>query len=366
MRTNIDSLARDVMDKFEVPGLAVLSQHGGETLDALYLGADAASIPVTRDSLFIAASITKLATALAVLRLADQNEFALDDPLAKFLPDARAAQDGVTVRTLLSHMAGLPMDLPNEHELYGVVKSWDEIRDECLKVELIQPPRTRVLYGNVGYGLLARIVEKITHQKFSDALRALVLAPLNIEGYLGDETPREPMKLGDVRSEHAGTALEPYNSRYYRALGLPWSGLVTNAEGALGLVRAFAGYTSQTNAPRDTGSDPPRAFLSDALRREAVSNQTDDLPGGYGGRFDYPRAPWGLGVDLRGDKKPHWTPPNASARTFGHAGASGCVVWHNPEKNIAWAIFGTRTADNAWLVRGATRIAEKILDVSGH
>ena len=114
-------------------------------------------------------------------------------------------------------------------------------------------------------------------------------------------------------------------------------------------MRAFAGT--------------PLDFLSDALRHKATQNQTDSLPGGYGGRFDYPVAWWGLGVDLRGDKKPHWTPPNASAYTFGHAGASGCVAWHDPEKNVAWAILGTRTADNAWLVRGAPKIGEKILEI---
>ncbi len=344
----IENIARETMEKFEVPGLAVLFQRGDAEIETLFLGTDARGHSVTRESLFIVASLTKLATALSVLRLVDTNDIALDDALEKFLPDARAAQQGVTIRTLLCHISGLPQDLPNEHELYGVTKSWDEVKRECLKVDLVRAPRTRVLYGNVGYGLLALMVERVMQMNFLDALRALVLNPLNIEGYLGDEPPREVIKLADVHSRHVGTDIEPYNSRYYRALGLPWSGLITNADGALKLVRAFAGV--------------PREFLSDAVRHEAITNQTDDLPGGYGGRFDYPRAAWGLGVDLKGDKKPHWTPPNASAHTFGHAGASGCVTWHDPEKNISWAILGTRTADNAWLVRGAPKIAETILE----
>ncbi len=351
--TEIESRARETMEKFEVSGLAILYQYGTAEPHALLLGADAAGNPVTRDSYFIVASITKLATALSVLRLVEAGACALDDPLEKFLPAARAnvniaAQAGVTLRTMLCHTAGLPQDLPNEHELYGTSMTGGEITRECLKVELEMPPRTRVVYGNVGYGLLALIVEMLTRKNFLNALRELVLTPLHIEGYLGDEPPRAPMQLTDVRSRHVGTAIEPFNSHYYHLLGLPWAGLITNAEGALKLARAFAG------APRD--------FLSDALRHEATQNQTDDLAGGYGGRFDYLRAPWGLGVDLRGDKKPHWTPSNASPRTFGHAGASGCVAWHDPEKNVSWAILGTRTADNGWLVRGATKIAEQIVE----
>ena len=347
----MELIARETMEKFEVPGLALLYQRGDADIQALCFGTDAVGNPVSRDSLFIVASITKLATALSVLRLVDANQIALDDALEKYLPDAQAAQQGVTIRTLLCHISGLPQDLPNEHELYGVVKSWDELQRECFKVRLERAPRTRVLYGNVGYGLLALIVERATQKKFFDALSELVLHPLGIEGYLGVEPSRAVMKLADVRSSHVGTEIEPFNSRYYRSLGLPWSGLVTTADGALKLVRAFA------NAPRD--------FLSDALRHEATQNQTDSLPGGYGVPFDYPIAWWGLGVDLKGDKKPHWTPPNASPLTFGHAGATGCVTWHDPEKNISWTILGTRTADNGWLVRGAPKIAEKILENGG-
>lgn len=349
MPTEIESLARETMEKFEVPGLAILYQRGSEKINPLFLGVDAVGNPIASDSLFIVASITKLATALTVLRLVDANALALDDPLAKFFPAARGVQEGVTLRTLLCHISGLPQDLPNEHELYGTSLTGDEITRECLKVALAMPPRTRVLYGNVGYGLLALVVEQVTQGKFLNELRELVLNPLRIQGYLGDAPPRDPVKLADVRSRHVGTDIEPFNSRYYHALGLPWAGLITNADGALKLVRAFAGE--------------PRGFLSDALRHEATQNQTDDLAGGYGGRFEYPRAPWGLGADLRGEKKPHWTPSNASPRTFGHAGASGCVAWHDPEKNISWTILGTRTADNGWLVRGATKIAQAILEI---
>lgn len=346
----IDALARETMEQFEVPGLAIVYQRGSEEREMLFMGTDAAGKPVTGESLFIVASITKPATALTVLRLVDAGALALDDALETFLPDARAAQEGVTIRTLLCHVSGLPQDLPNGDELYGAPLTWGQLAQECLKVDLEMPPRTRVVYGNVGYGLLALMVERLTKKPFSEALCEYVLEPLEIQGTLGEEPSRAPMMLADVRSRHTGTEFEPFNSPYYRALGLPWSGLITNVDGALKLVRAFAGE--------------PGTFLSAAARYEATRNQTDALAGGYGGRFDYAEAPWGLGVDLRGVKKPHWTPTNASPQTFGHAGASGCVVWHDPIKNVSWAIFGTRTADNAWLVRGAPKIAHAILELA--
>lgn len=342
-----EPLAREVMRNFEIPGLTMLVARGGAPAESWYSGTDSAGIPVGLMSLWVVASLTKLGTALCILRLADEGALGLDDPLERHAPDAAAAEGGVTLRELLCHTSGLPLDLPDADALYGTPVNWDELARRCLSVPLENPPRTRVHYGNVGYGLLAIVVERVTGEPFARALATLVLGPLGIEGYLGGEPPRPPVRLADVHSRHAGTEIEPFNSRYYRALGLPWSGLVTTAEGALALVRAYAGH--------------PSGFLSPTLLTEATSNQTDSLPGGYGGRFDYERAPWGLGVDIKGDKKPHWTPANASPRTYGHAGATGCAAWHDPAVDTSWAILGARTADNAWLVRGGARIAATFL-----
>ena len=231
---HVQSTAHETMEKFAVPGLAILAVRGNANdPESLYFGADAAGNPVARDSLFIVASITKLATALTVLRLVDAGVMTLDDPLSKFAPDAAAAVDGVTLRTLLCHTAGLPEDLPNGAALYGTPMDWNTLAQECLRVPLAIPPRTRVVYGNVGFGLLAIVVERVSHTAFGEALQEMVLQPLAIEAYLGQEPPRPVAQLADVRSRHVGTEIEPYNSRYYRALGLPWSGLITNAEGAL-------------------------------------------------------------------------------------------------------------------------------------
>lgn len=341
------SITRETIEKFGVPGIAVLVARGDAEQDALFIGTDAAGAEVNASSLFNVASITKLATALCVLRMVEDRRLRPDDLITKFIPYAEAAQFDVTVSMLLCHTAGLPEDLPNGSELYGTAITVDDLLRECMRVPLEMPPRTRVIYSNVGYGLLALIVEQVTHGKFRNVLREQVLEPLKIEGFLGKEPARTPMKLADVRSRHVGTEREPYNSPYYRALGFPWSGLITTADGALKLVCAFAGY--------------PANFLSEDLRAQAKRNQTDDLPGGSGAPFEYARAAWGLGADLKGEKKVHWTPPNASPRTFGHAGASGCVVWHDPDINVSWGIFGTRTADNGWLLRGGSRIAEGII-----
>src|SRR5689334_19650475 len=101
----LETVIRETLTKYEVPGLVMLSKQGDSEIKPLLIGTDAEGSALERDTLFIVASITKLATALTVLRLVDAHQAALDDRLAKFLPNARAAQDGVSLRTLLCHTA---------------------------------------------------------------------------------------------------------------------------------------------------------------------------------------------------------------------------------------------------------------------
>lgn len=336
-----------VVEAGRTPGLVVALARGDGPPQQIVVGGDGAGRPLAADSLFPIASVTKLATALALLRLADSGDLGVDDPLAEHLPDAAAAQPGVTLRALLSHTAGLPIDVARADAPYAPGLGWAALARACLATPLERAPRTRVQYGNVGYGLLALVVERRTGQGFAAALDALVLAPLGVEAYLGVEPPRPPAALSGVRSSHTGGPLEPFNSPFWRALALPWAGLITTAAGALALVRACGGH--------------PAGFLSPGTLAEMTANQAGDLGGGLAPPLLWPRCPWGLGPDLRGEKTPHWAPAEASPGSFGHSGASGCLAWADPAADLAWSIHGARTADSGWLLRSAPQLGAALL-----
>jgi CubicO group peptidase (beta-lactamase class C family) len=344
---NVRRAVEEAMQVGRIPGMVVAVAREQAPMEYLVTGADALGQPLDHNSLFPVASITKLATALAVLRLAEDGALTLDDQLSEHLPEALAAQYGVTIRTLLCHTAGLPIDVSSQAAPYAPGLDWPQLRSACLETPLETPPGTRVQYDNVGYGLLAAVVERRTDRGFADALRGLVLAPLGIEGYLGSAPPRPPVALADVRGTQRGGDLEAFNSAFWRSLALPWAGLVTTAAGALALVRAFAGF--------------PAAFLGPATRAEATRSQTGDLAGGFVKPLYWSPCPWGLGPDLRGVKMPHWAPLEAGAASFGHSGASGCVAWAAPSAGVAWAILGARTADSGWLLRRAPAIGAAIV-----
>ena len=195
--------------------------------------------------------------------------------------------------------------------------------------------------------MVERIVEARTGRSFGEALGELVLEPLGVEGYLGGEPPRQPAAVSDVRGSQRGGELEPFNSAFWRSLALPWAGLVTTVDGALAIVRALW--------------DHPAGLLRQETRAEATRSHTDDLPGGFAAPLMWPRCPWGLGPEVRGDKTPHWVPAEAGPESFGHSGASGALAWVAPARGVAWAMLGARTADNGWLLRRGAALSAAIL-----
>lgn len=333
-QTAVEPVVETIKNNSAVPGMVVAVMREDQPAEFMASGTDAAGRALTADTLFPVASISKLATALTVLRLADAGALNLDDPLARYLPDASAARPGVTLRTLLCHTSGLPYDLSSRLAPYNSRLDWRTLAQACLETPPTSAPLKHVLYSNLGPGLLAIVVERLAGQTFREALAAQVLEPLHIEGYLGIEPPRSPAAIAAEPDEHTGTALESYNSVFWRSLAMPWGGLVTTAAGVLALAQAFAGV--------------PTGFLSPGLLADAVRDQTGGLGGGFFEPLWWAHSPWGLGAELRGDKAPHWTPPQASPRSFGHAGASGCLVWHDPAAGLTYAILGTRAFDSWW------------------
>src|SRR5512138_2615590 len=92
------------------PGLVVAVARGEGAPEYLFHGVDGAANALAADTLFPVASIRKLATALAALRLVAEGRLSLDDPVAQHLPESPLARQAVAVRDLFCHTAGLPGD----------------------------------------------------------------------------------------------------------------------------------------------------------------------------------------------------------------------------------------------------------------
>ena len=336
------SMVAATIQQAEVPGMVIALWQTGAPITYVVSGTDAMGQVLEETTLFPVTSLTKLALALSILRLCDQGIVHLEDPLYQYVPEAQAAQPGVTLRTLLTHTSGLPsLGWPEELAPYGPGLTWPRVAQASLQVALSRPPHQRVVYAGADANLLALVAERTMHMPFREVLQTQVLHPLGIDGYFGEVPPRLPAQI----APRTGDEWEPWNSSFWQALGLPGSGLVTTAEGMMRILHAFLGH--------------PAGYLRDELRHEALRNQTGTLGGGVEGWFDHTPCPWGLGPGLQGSF-PN-VPSEASVRSFGHSGGSGCLAWADPERQVAWVILSTRAAEMRWPDRAFPRLGAAIL-----
>jgi serine-type D-Ala-D-Ala carboxypeptidase/endopeptidase len=171
--------------------------------------------PVTPDTLFRIASMTKAFTALAILKLRDEGKLTLDATVETYVPELRGwkypTHDSpkIRVRDLLTHTAGFVTDDPwgdrqtplSEEEFTRLLRNG---------VPFSRPPATAMEYSNLGYALLGRIVANVSGQTYKDFVQGLLFTPLGMAatGYDVAAAPKERRALG-YRWEDDRWQLEP-------------------------------------------------------------------------------------------------------------------------------------------------------------
>jgi len=172
-------------------------------LDSAY-GEDGAGVPLTTDTAFQIASISKSFTASCVLLLVEQGRFALDDKLASFVDAAPATWSEITVRHLLTHTSGLVhWDEVPGHDHYRHV-SRAELIGRFAGAPLLFDPGAGWSYSSPGYVLLAHIVETVAGVPYPAFLRDNVLEPLGLRRTAAEEpAPGGPAAHGSRDGEPA-------------------------------------------------------------------------------------------------------------------------------------------------------------------
>lgn len=178
-------LAKDV--PADGPGVsAVISENGKIVWSGAAGRADLASkAPLTPDSIFRYASITKQFTAALVLKLAEEGRLSLDDNLGKLLPtETPAAWHTVTVRQLLNHTSGIPSYTSKPGFMAEASTSKPITTQQLIDATRDSPmdfaPGTQFRYNNTGYVLLSAIAEKLTGKPWYVALREKITGPLKL------------------------------------------------------------------------------------------------------------------------------------------------------------------------------------------
>jgi CubicO group peptidase (beta-lactamase class C family) len=265
----------------------------------------------TEDAMFLLGSISKPIVVTALMTLFDRGEFKLDDPLKKFIPQFEGDnRDQVTMQHLLTHVSGLPDQLPGNDELRRKHAPLDEFVEQAIRTPLQFAPGSKYHYSSMAILLASRVAEllsgvdnpKLVDQTVFQPLKmrrsALGLGRFKLEDMVSCQTDRAAPEAGggDAKAKDWD-----WNSPYWRKLGAPWGDVHASAPDVARFLDEFLNERGAAVKPETA--------------RMMVRNHN---PPGL--------TPRGLGLGVGSSAGS----TGCSEKTFGHSGSTGTIAWADP------------------------------------
>jgi CubicO group peptidase (beta-lactamase class C family) len=274
------------------------------------------------DDIFLLASISKTIAAAAVMKLHETGKFALDDPASRFLPEFTGdGRETITVSQLLTHVSGLPDQLPENAALRASHAPLPKFVEAAMRTPLLFPPGTEYRYSSMAILLATEIAQRISGTPFPDFVAESIYRPLEMHRSAMGPGQFSLDELMPCQVEYAAPesgAGDPttknwdWNSPYWRQLAAPWGGAHSSASDVARFLSEFLHPTGRALAPETA--------------RLMITNHN---PAGFHTR--------GLGFDIgtgAGGK-------GCSEVTFGHTGSTGTLCWADPKSDTICVILTT-------------------------
>ena len=276
---------------------------------------------MTLDTVFDLASLTKpVATASSIMVLVDRGMVGLDEPAARYVPEfARAGKGAITLRHLLTHVSGLPVETPLRDFEQGREAALERIYDLAPRAA----PGQQFVYSDVGFLVLEEIVKRVSGQDLATFAVSNVFRPLGMSQTLFLPGPALRSRAA-VTEQRDGEWMrgQVHDPRAFLLGGVAGhAGLFSTAEDLTRYAQAMLGEGARV------GSGSPLWSARTALQFFAPH----DVPGGI-------RA---LGWDVKsaysGSRGEGWSP-----RSVGHGGYTGTVLWIDPERDVFMIVLSNR------------------------
>lgn len=258
------------------PGAAVAVLRDGEFLHCKAYGLANVEwgIPLTVDTVFAIASLTKQFTAVAIMMLNERGLLSLDAPIEAYLPDFPTQGRRVTLRHLLNHTSGIKTYSTLANYYNGTARLHSSLKDLLARISGLPfdfEPGERSLYNNSGYVLLGAIIERASGMKYRDFLKRELFEPLGMARtfYLFDE-PLVPRRASGYQRGRNGIENRSFVSGTY-----------SHAAGSLGSTLGNLALWDRAIRANHVVS---ASSLAEMLR-PTVLNDGSEFPYGYG---------WGL------------------------------------------------------------------------
>ena len=308
----------------ELPGAVTLVAHNGRILyfDARGVLDRETRKPLSKDSIFQLASLTKPVTTVAILMLVEEGKVRLTDPVSRFMTGFRP----VTIRHLLTHTSGIvsAVQLPTESNA-TLATFLPRFAGEPLEFE----PGSQWKYSNtVAFDLLARVVEIASGQPYDRFLRERIFEPLGMHDTAHTLSAAQKARLAtryDVTPQRLQKNVRPDTPLYFG--------------GGWGLNSTAQDYYRFAQMLLNKGELDGRRILSPrAVELMQAVQAPDTLPGRT------PGTAWGLGVRVITDAAKAGV--SLSNGSYGWTGASGTHFWIDPAENLVAVLMAAAPTPN--------------------
>jgi CubicO group peptidase (beta-lactamase class C family) len=330
---------RRAMVEGRIPSVTIALTAGDQMIWARGYGESnlSARTPATPRTVYIIASTLKTMAATALMQLAEEGRFELDEPVRDHLRGVpiqdEDPDDPVTFRHLLTHTSGLPT-------VFSSVPVWADTvptpMDEYLarRLRVQGPPGERVRYSNMGFTLIARLIEDITGDDFRDVLQERIFDPLGMSSTAFAPTPEMEERLAVPYRPDPNTGAQTAISRVRFA---EWP-----AGGAWGTVEDQARWIiASLNGGELRGSRILSAETADLMQTRQHDEFTGPMAGGWGGD----EAGYGLAW---------WTTTRGGERYIAHSGSVGgytAFIHGNRDRRLGVVILTNGQRAHPHLVR---------------
>ena len=253
----VEKLYKEYAEKNHFPSLAFGLVVDGELLYSGNYGFTeiASSTKASSKSMFRIASMSKSVTAMGILALRKEGKLKLDDPAYLYIPELKsmpsltADAPAVTIRHLLTHMAGFPEDNPwgdrqldtNDDDLMALIKKG---------ISFSNVPGVAYEYSNLGFALLGRIITNISGKPYQQYINETIFKPLGMTHTIWEytEAPKNLLAHGYRFEDEVWKEEELEHDGTYGAMG----GLITSIEDFSKYV-AFHLSAWPASSARETG-----------------------------------------------------------------------------------------------------------------
>jgi CubicO group peptidase (beta-lactamase class C family) len=300
----------------------------------------AAKKPMTPDTIFWIASMTKPVTGVAILMLQDDGKLKASDPVAKYIPEFADLKTpsgepaNLTITQILTHTSGLgeaPLEKARQAKtLADLVPLW-------LAAPMQYEPGEKWKYCQSGINAASRIVEVVSGKTFDAFLQERLFDPLGMKDttFYPSEAQAARRVTAYAKNKETG-ALDPVPPRelYEGPRNRP-------PHGNGGLYSTPRDYARFCQMLLNGGTLDGRRYLSADALKFLTTPQTGDLPTGFFQTYNTNYG-WALGTCVL--RKPHeGQAAMLSPGTFGHGGAWGTQAWIDPVKGVAYVLMIQRS-----------------------